>query len=112
MAIQFTKKKKKEFYLILACLFLLLLLAIFWLNFLFSNRRAGEAPVLLPSVLEQEERDIRIDFGKLEEQALGELRLFQTITPLEERQGRENPFAPTPPVEADIDSANDHVNQD
>lgn len=97
MAILFYDKKQKKTYLILGLVFLLVIIALIWFKFI---RQSPEGlPPVSPDISGQREKKIEIDFEKLETQLLKDLQPFKPISPPQEGLGRENPFAPAPPVE-------------
>lgn len=87
--------------MVLGLVLLLSVLAFIWFRFI---RQSPEGPsVVLPGILGPREKEITIDFEKLESQLLKDLQPFKPISPPQEGLGRENPFAPAPPVEEATD---------
>jgi len=92
MAILFHKKKKKEIYLAIFAGVLLLVLI-----FILVKPKGDdpqETVTVGSSFLEQSEKNLQIDFTKLEILILKDLQPFVPISPYQQGFGRENPFAP------------------
>jgi len=84
------KEKKKQQYLIFALLAIVLITAaVLWFGF-FSKR--GQAPSETSVAITR--RDVNINFGFLQSQALKDLIPFEPVPPLEGATGRSNPFLP------------------
>jgi len=89
MAITFIKKRKKQKYLVLIVLGVVVVsLIILWRGYF-----KKEAPLPTPAV-SGPHREIKVDFGILENPFLKEIQPFEKIPPFEGETGRENPFLP------------------
>jgi hypothetical protein len=91
MAILFYEKKKREIYLALIAVVLILVLVFIWIKF---SNNSEEPSSVIPNFLEKRNKMIQVDFEKLENEILEDLRPFAPILPSDQKFGRENPFAP------------------
>lgn len=90
MAIAFIKKRKRQKYLgLIAVVVVVGSLIILWYGYF----RKEKQPLPTPAV-SGPYREIKVDFGILENPLLKEFQPFEKISPFEGETGRENPFLP------------------
>jgi hypothetical protein len=86
------KRQKRLFYLLIIVLVLIGL--VLWFGFLRKPRANIEEVAKRVLGPEVEFKKVEIDLTLLENPLLKEFQLFEKISPLEEKIGRENPFIP------------------
>ena len=93
MAISPLKQKRKQQYLIFAFVAIIIVtFFVLWKGFFSGEGEKGKGG----SVSEASPpRQVKINFELLESSAVKELQPFEKVPPLEELEGRENPFVPS-----------------
>jgi hypothetical protein len=98
MAILFQNPKKNTMYII-TFLFIVVMSLFSWFVFRRISLK-GFDDIIEESVVEKQE-GIKIDFSAIETKFLDELEVFSPIIPTTEGYGRDNPFEPKEPEEAE-----------
>ncbi|MDP3991239.1 MAG: hypothetical protein Q8P63_03020 [Candidatus Nealsonbacteria bacterium] len=87
MDFKFLKTQKGQRYIILfSALTIGVILFVIWQNILKPKPFQEEQGIIRPQ--------IKINLGVLQDPKLAELKIFETISPLEGEIGRSNPFTP------------------